>query len=74
MSPPGENARQPEDRGGQVPARDLIDFYCRWPEFRPHAMLLAGRSGLSPAERETVRWLMLLADRVSERDIRPPER
>jgi hypothetical protein len=55
-------------------ARDLIDFYCRWPEFRPHAMLLAERSGLSPVERETVRWLMLLADRVSDRDVQPLER
>jgi len=37
-------------------------------------MLLAERSDLSSGERETVRWLMLLADRVSERDVRTPER
>ena len=74
MSPPGGNARQAEDRGGQAPADDLIDFYHRWPEFRPHAMLLTERPDLSPAERETVRWMILLVDRVSERDVRPLER
>ena len=74
MRPLGGNARQPEGRGGQPPALDLIDFYRRWPEFRPHAMLLPERSDLSPLERETVRWLILLADRVSERDVQPLER
>ena len=74
MSPLDENARWPEERHGQAPVRDLIDFYRRWPEFRPHAMLLTDRPDLPPVERETVRWLILLADRISERDVQPLER
>jgi hypothetical protein len=52
------------------PPRDLIDFYRRWLEFRQTAMELAKRPDLSAAERETVRWLVLLVDRISERDVK----
>jgi hypothetical protein len=50
---------------------DLIDFYRRWPEFRHTVVALARRADLSPAERETVLWLILLADRIGEHDIGP---
>jgi len=56
---------------GQVAPSDLIDFYRRWPEFRQTAVALARRSDLSPAERETVHWLILLVDRIGEHDIKP---
>lgn len=50
--------------------RDLIDFYRRWPEFRQSARRLVDRTDLSDAERMTVHWLVQLADRVSEGDLR----
>jgi hypothetical protein len=34
-------------------------------------MLLAGRPDLSPIERETALWMILLVDRIGERDVRP---
>lgn len=54
--------------------RDLIDFYQRWADFRPMVEALANHSGLSVSERQTVHWLMQLADRVSERDLQPLRR
>jgi hypothetical protein len=56
---------------GQGAPNDLIDFYRRWPEFRQTAVALAWRADLSPAERETVHWLIQLADRVGDEDLRP---
>lgn len=53
------------------PPRDLIDFYRRWPEFRKVAVEVSSRPDLSPLQRDTVNWLMLLADRVGERDVDP---
>jgi hypothetical protein len=50
-------------------ARDLIDFYRRWPEFRKTALDLTEHKDLSSAERETVRWLILLVDRIGEHDL-----
>jgi hypothetical protein len=58
-------------REGRAAPSDLIDFYRRWPEFRQTAVALAQRADLSPGERETVNWLILLADRIGEHDIRP---
>ncbi|MGT2503923.1 hypothetical protein ACVOMS_30150 [Bradyrhizobium guangxiense] len=53
------------------PPRDLIDFYRRWPEFRKVAVAVSGHADLSPSQRDTVNWLILLADRVGERDLGP---
>jgi len=52
----------------------LIDFYRRWREFREIAAALARRADLSAAERETVSWLVLLVDRIGERDVGPLDR
>jgi hypothetical protein len=65
----GDAGQPGGQKGGQAPPSDLIDFYRRWPEFRETAVVLAQRVDLSPAERETVKWLILLADRIGERDI-----
>jgi predicted protein tyrosine phosphatase len=54
--------------------RDLIDFYQRWPDFRPMVEALANHSGLSVSERQAVHWLKQLADRVSEHDVQPVKR
>jgi len=61
-------ANQPEE---QIAPRDLIDFYRRWAEFRPTAARLAQRSDLSASELQTIHWLILLVDRISERDLNP---
>ncbi|MBW7971196.1 hypothetical protein [Bradyrhizobium sp. BR 10289] len=58
--PPGEPA---------APS-DLIDFYRRWRDFRPAAIGLARRSDMSVLEQQTIRWLILLVDRISEQDLR----
>jgi hypothetical protein len=69
MSPP-DDTTPPGNPGGEALARDLIDFFRRWPEFRHIAMLLTERSDLSLVEQETVHWLILLVDRISEYDLR----
>jgi len=66
----GEVDKPSNPEGGQAPVRDLIDFYRRWPEFRQSARRLVDRTDLSDAERMTVHWLVQLADRVSEGDLR----
>jgi hypothetical protein len=59
---------QGEQDGPPAPL-DLIDFYRRWPEFRPMVEALANRPGLSALERQTVQWMILLVDRIGERDV-----
>jgi hypothetical protein len=66
--------REKSRRSAQVAPRDLIDFYQRWSDFRPMAETLASHSGLSLTERQTVHWLLQLADRVSEHDLKPLKR
>ncbi|MEM6761389.1 MAG: hypothetical protein AAF615_00800 [Pseudomonadota bacterium] len=51
------------------PPRDLVDFHLRWAEFRPLADSAMSNRTLSREERETIKWLVILADRVSARDI-----
>lgn len=79
----GPHAKRPRQASGheggsrrrrRKPPRDLIDFYRRWPEFREIAVAIAARADLSAEQRETVNWLILLADRIDERDIAPLER
>jgi hypothetical protein len=67
----GDGERPESQQGEQVAPRDLIDFYRRWPDFRQTVACLADRSGLSPAERQTIHWLILLVDRISEHDLQP---
>lgn len=62
---------QQSDEPGHDAPRDLIDFYRRWPDFRQIAVQLAENTQLSPSERQTIHWLVLLVDRVSDRDLEP---
>jgi hypothetical protein len=65
-------SEQGQNEQGEPPMpRDLIDFYQRWSDFRPVVAALANRPGLSLSEQQTVQWLILLMDRISERDIGP---
>jgi hypothetical protein len=56
-------------RRRKKPPSDLIDFYQRWSEFRDIAVGVVKRSEISKAQRNAVHWLILLADRIAERDI-----
>jgi hypothetical protein len=66
-----KKGRGKSHRGAQVAPRDLIDFYQRWIEFRPMVEKLVRRSNLSVSDRQTLDWLIQLADRVSEHDVEP---
>lgn len=48
--------------------RDLADFYLRWHEFRPLAVLAANQPGLSADQHTILSWLVLLADRIGPGD------
>ena len=54
--------------------RDLIDFYRRWPEFRQTVAHLEDHPGLSAIERQTIHWMVLLVDRIGDRDLEPLRR
>jgi hypothetical protein len=62
------------EQGEPAMPRDLIDFYQRWSDFRLTVTRLADRSDLSPLERQTITWLVLLVDRISDHDLQPLKR
>ena len=70
----GDGEEGENQQGAQIAPRDLIDFYRRWAEFRPAALYLEQRSDLSAMERQTIHWLILLVDRISEHDLEPLKR
>jgi hypothetical protein len=49
--------------------RDVADFHLRWAEFRPLAESAQARKGLPARERDTINWLIQLADRVGQHDL-----
>lgn len=49
--------------------RDMIEFHLRWPEFRHLAISLENRPDLPENEREILRWLVALADRIGPKDL-----
>jgi hypothetical protein len=72
MNTSGGDAEQSRGQESEPAAlRDLFDFFRRWAEFRPTAVGLAERPDLSAPQRQTVHWLVLLADRISEHDLQP---
>jgi hypothetical protein len=58
-------------QSGPAMPRDLIDFYQRWSDFRPMVEALTKRRDLSRPQRQAVRWLIRLVDRISGRDVEP---
>ncbi|MGJ5175262.1 hypothetical protein ACQR16_10185 [Bradyrhizobium oligotrophicum] len=72
--PEADGKQRKTRQSAQVPARDLIDFYRRWGEFRDSATALSQRAELPPDERETLRWMILLVDRIGEQDVGPVDR
>jgi hypothetical protein len=71
MNRSGGGGEGENQQGEQIAPLDLIDFYRRWADFRPTTVRLAQRSDLSALERRTIHWLILLVDRISERDLKP---
>jgi len=62
-------------RGEKDHPQDLIDFYRRWrSEFRQTAVLLSQRADLSPLQFQTMHWMIVLLDRISDHDLQPRER
>jgi hypothetical protein len=51
------------------PIRDVADFHLRWREFRPDVEAIAGNRRLNARQREILKWLILLADRVGPGDL-----
>jgi hypothetical protein len=49
--------------------RDVADFHLRWQEFRPTVLSLAEKHDLTAEQRDILRWLIKLADRVGSRDV-----
>ena len=65
----GKQEQLSDRRDIPAPPRDLVDFHVRWREFRPLAESAAKNTCLRTEEISTLRWLILLADRVREQDI-----
>lgn len=61
--------KSPSHDAAELHAQDLIEFHLRWLEFRPVAVALCGQTQLSKDEREVVRWLVVMADRIGRRDV-----
>lgn len=47
----------------------LIDFHLRWAEFRDEAIAARDSQNLSDETRETVGWLISIADRITAVDL-----
>ena len=54
---------------GELEIRDLADFALQWRSLREIADRLSVRPEISEPEREITKWLIELADRVSETDL-----
>ena len=48
---------------------DLFDFYHKWPQCRQHAVSLKERADIGSKSRETLHWLIELADRIGKSDL-----
>jgi len=50
--------------------RDIIDFYASWDVHRTTVLRIAGQQNLTVDEKLTLEWLVCMADRISEHDIK----
>ena len=48
---------------------DLMDFHLRWNDYRQQALNVACREQLTETEKLTIKWLIAMADRISEDDV-----
>ena len=49
--------------------KDLIDFYRRWPKMRLQAQSLQARPDIGDAQREVLKWMIRVVDRVGPSDL-----
>jgi hypothetical protein len=63
------NGNQYENGDKGVRPRDLVDFHLRWLTFRSEAIVAAEDHRLTNETRETIRWLIAMADRIGARDL-----
>ena len=70
----GDGDREERQQGRLAAPLDLIDFYQRWPDFRLAAVCAAECPNLSAMERQTISWLIQLADRIGDHDLKPATR
>lgn len=49
--------------------KDLIDFYRRWPEMRLQAQSLQAHPDIGDAQREVLKWMIRVVDRVGPSDL-----
>lgn len=50
------------------PVRDVLEFHRRWGEFRPEAV--AAMESLPDGQQGVIGWLIALADRIGEADVK----
>lgn len=71
---PIDNNNEMREGAGEAaqpkPARDLPDFHLRWKDFRPAATKMLGDLEVNTTEASTLQWLIALADRVGENDLK----
>ena len=53
----------------KIKIKDLIDFYRRWPQLKKYLVELEDAKDISSNAKETLKWLIKLADRVGKSDI-----
>ncbi len=51
------------------PIKDLVDFYTRWPEFRPRMQAVTTGAPMTPDDLETLKWLIRVADMIGPSDL-----
>lgn len=49
--------------------QDLIDFHLRWTDFRDEAIAARDSGSLNNEARETIGWLIAMADRIKAIDL-----
>ncbi|SDN81936.1 hypothetical protein SAMN05216196_102213 [Lutimaribacter pacificus] len=48
---------------------DLVDFYRHWPEVRAQAQNLQARRDIGDDQREILKWMIRVVDRVGPSDL-----
>lgn len=49
---------------------DLVDFYRHWPEMRKQACALRDRGDFGDDDREVLKWMIRVVDRVGPSDLK----
>lgn len=55
----------------QLPIKDVVDFYARWPELRPRIVAIAKRASIAEGDADILNWLVAVVDMVGPSDLTP---